>query len=1146
MPRKKVVPADQNGPPSPTTEDLSPPISAAAEAPTPTPRRSPRKSTKPVAVAEPTLDLGVASSESTPHETEGAPLEATAIEPTLEHVASASDPAASEATTSEPAPTPKKRAPARSKKAEAVVVAEPETVAETLVEEPKQAKPSRRAKPKEPEAQSNDVLHTWREAPAKQGATSGVDDEPEAPAGTEGVGYPDEFVQISFRPVAKKLTKPETVAPTKAPEPVEETPGLLALVESELPILEWRTRPASPATTPKTAPTEAPERNSKGGRRRPKPEPTEVAAVIEAALDEYDPLEDEPIIEARAPAPVKPPAVPELPKKPAIAVPPHAPQIVVKNGVPVLVREHRIYPPIIFFGNASDERRAETVFEEMKMAAESEVHLHSFLVELCVDPKLIDESAGIAGYLLTRAVQIDPEAQIIFRIEFQSPRGWEEKYPTAVYRTQEGYVAEPSLSDEKYWAVAGECLELFVKKILLLDSASHILGLHLERGEWFQPADHGFDNSTAATKQFQAWARRRYLNDEVTLRASWFDGGARFDSISVPPFNPTGLNGDHFIRSSRKQRRYVDYHLFLSDETVLRISDLAYSAKKASEGMLLVGVSYGYTFEWSHPASGHLALGKLLRTDEIDFIAGPPSYRNRGTSGSAPFPCPIDSFALNGKLYLSEEDYKTSLSRGHEPDDFNPPLRTPQALESVHWRGVGAALAHAGGIEWMDLWGNGWLKTHSVWERAKLIRDSLINRIETPLGDPDVAVFIDERALAYLVDSNAFNLLVQSVRESVLRAGVSAGFYLLSDLQHREKFPESKLYLFLNAWDIRPELRAAIKSRLQRDNKVLFWLYAAGLFDAGRESLERAREVTGIALKPQPFHSRAGTTILNRRHPLVEAFPERSLTGEAKMEPSYFAIPEEGMVLGEYTQTGLPSFVVKEFKEDKATAWTSVFLGEPVVNPALIRALAQMAGAHIWNFHEDVVHVRGPFCTIHCSVTGPRTVTLPTRSCAYNVLTRDWVAIDATSLKFYGIDGSTHVFLVGQKGEIEAYLEQDPVKSLFMADIPARDSNVRVDSANFDVSIMKLDEWMEGGDQDDVADEWFLRPQAILEEETETVTGQAEESPEEVGKRRRKRRRSRGSDDGGFNRRQPQGEASTVTVESDDEFSMNVVFRKRE
>jgi hypothetical protein len=564
--------------------------------------------------------------------------------------------------------------------------------------------------------------------------------------------------------------------------------------------------------------------------------------------------------------------------------------------------------------------------------------------------------------------------------------------------------------------------------------------------------------------------------------------------------------------------------------------------KEASEGYFVVGVSYGYTFEWSHPSSGHLSLGKLLRTPEIDFIAGPPSYRSREPGGSAPFPGPIDSYALNGKLYISEEDFKTSLSGGHEPDDFNPIIKTPQALESVHWRGAGAALAHGSGVAWMDLWGNGWLKTPSIWERGRRVRDAMVERMGCPLGEPDVVVFIDERALAYLVDPNAFRMLVQSVRESVLRAGVNAGFYLLSDLAHRERFPEAKLYLFLNAWDIRPDLRAAIKSRLQRDNKVLFWLYSAGLFDAGRDSLERAREVTGIALKPQPFHSRSGTTILARRHPLTAAFPSRSLGSERQLEPSYFAIPEEATVLGEYSQTGLPSFVVRDFETPGSPEmnWTSVFLGEPAVNPALVRALAQMAGAHVYNFHEDVVHVRPPFLSVHCTSTGPRSLTLPGKWSAYDLLSGQWMGLDHTTLRFTAIDGSTHTFLVGPREELQHLLSLKPEDLLRMAELPPKQDNLlREDGLAFDVPIMKLDQWMEGADSDEIADEWFLRPQLVLDE--------PEGESEKVAKRRSRRRGGRRGDRGGSeesatSRAEPSG---TVSESFDEDLGMSVMFRKR-
>jgi hypothetical protein len=842
-----------------------------------------------------------------------------------------------------------------------------------------------------------------------------------------------------------------------------------------------------------------------------------------------------------------PEPLPQAPVRPLLAIPEDAPQVVSRDGIPTLVRDKRVYPPIAFFGNSTEgEARSKTVMEEIHLAGEAGVHIHSHLVEFEVDPRNVERSVSFAAYMLKQTIAADPEAQVLFRIVFIAPAGWTELYPDAKYETAEGGTAEPSVSDDKFWNVAKECLAQFIASLRLLPTKDNILGVHLERGEWFYSQGWGYDSSPAARHKFREWTRVRYRNDIVALRAAWFDGSVNFNTLLVPSYQGETHTSEKFIRSSRRERRWVDYHLFLSDATVERITDLAYAAKEASEGYFLVGASYGYTFEWSHPSSGHLSLGKLLRTPEIDFIAGPPSYRSRQPGGAAPFPCPVDSFALNGKLYISEEDFKTSIGQQRqEPDDFNPMIKTPQALESVHWRGAGSALSHASGVCWMDLWGNGWLKTPGIWQRAADLRRCLINRMAAPMQDPDVAVFIDERALAYLVDEEAFALLVQNVRESVLRSGLTAAFYLLSDLQHREVFPESKLYVFLNAWDVRPELRAAIKTRLQKDNKVLFWIFTAGLFDSGRELLERAREVTGIALKPQPFHSKSGTTILNRRHPLCEAFPERTIGGgAARMEPSYFAIPEEATVLGEYTATGLPSFVVREFnnERDVSERWKSVFLGEPTVTPALLRALAHMAGVHVWNYQEDVTHVRPPFLTVHCTGAGPRTLTLPNKWVAYNLASEQWVASDSSSIRFQATDGSTHVFLVGVKEDLDNILSASPDDLLRMEVLPPRpDNTVRFDIASFDVAIMKLGEWMEGGESDDGSDEFLFKPK-FLEEAEEVAEN------ERPGSRRR-RRRGRGRDREGSE--ETAGERERVAVEvpsgdgNGDEVELNVVFRRR-
>ncbi len=1089
MPRKKVTQTD-TAPQEPTTETAeTKPKRTRAKATTPEQEASKpvsraKKQAQPAAVEVPTAEAPAKSGRRRPPK--------------------AAQPVVSEAP-----------AKGRSRKKEAEPIAPP-----VAAEEPKKSRNRSRKKEAEPDLdflQGEDISVTFRSRP-----------KPEAP-------------QKSRRDRRGKKPEPEQAAqPVAASGHLKEKDNDLIeleqlLIESFFPVPEWRLLKGAAAPKQQAASEEphlAP-RKSRRRRRRGSEEPEITAAAALAP----PPKEEKPKGRQRRepepkPVPVKP-EKPVPPPKPLIPTPDDAPQIVLRNDIPTLVRNHRVYAPISFFGSASDERRAETVLEEIKMAGEAGVHIHAHLIEFEVDPGTVDSAVSIAGYLLAKTLQADPEAQVLFRVVFVAPNGWQSKYPNAAYSMLGGSPGEPSVSDDSFWGVARDALTAFIKKLRQLPNKDNILGLHLERGEWFYGADWGYDISTAARNKFRDWARTRYGDDVVALRAAWFDGDAQFATLQIPEFPREEHVGEKFVRSNRKERRWVDYHLFLSDAVVERIGDLAYAAKEASEGYFLIGASYGYTFEWSHPSSGHLSLGKLLRTPEIDFIAGPPSYRTREPGGAAPFPCPVDSFALNGKLYISEEDFKTSIGGRQEPDDFNPIIKTPQALESVHWRGCGSALAHAAGVCWMDLWGNGWLKTPSIWDRATKVRQALIRRMDCPLSDPDVAVFIDERALAYLVDRKAFDLLVQNVREAILRSGLSAAFYLLSDLQHREKFPESKLYVFLNAWDVRPELRAAIKTRLQRDNKVLFWLYSAGLFDSGRESLERAREVTGIALKPQPFYSRSGTTILNRRHPLCEAFPDKGIVGGAKLEPSYFAIPEEATVLGEYSQTGLPSFVVREFSHEGESHlnWTSVFLGEPMVTPALLRALGQMAGAHVWNYQEDVVHVRPPFLTVHCTGAGPRTLTLPSKWAAYNLLTEQWVQMDSTSVRFQAVDGSTHMFLVGIREELEAILSADPATLLQLETLPPMPENtIRFDAASFDVPIMKLDEWIGGTEGDELADDLLFKPRLIEEPDGES---------EKVGRRRRRRGRGRdGSEETAGARRE--GESF------DEELGMSIVFRKRD
>lgn len=989
----------------------------------------------------------------------------------------------------------------------------PEKQVARAEDQPKQAAPAKNTK-----------VPLFGKAKQSEKKPEVVAEQPQKPAGRQSKrteSKPEEAVaKVPTAPFVSNLT---SLDGEPLPTPLFRTVGL-----NMMPATKRGPKQAKPtqatedsSAAPVEEPTEAPVRKVRQSRRGEK---------REAAI-QREQTAPEPVVVAE-PEPVK------VETREIVRVPADAPQVTVRDGVPTLVRDGRVFPPLFFFGSVGDEHKLENILEQVKMASEVGVHVFILFVELEVnDNHRADDAVKLAGYLTKQITAVDPQAQLIFRVVFTAASNWEQKYKQGRYVAENGGVPEPSISDDEFWMDAEACLVDFVQKTQKLDTGKNVMGVHLERGEWFFASGWGYDQSPAAQEAFRKWVRLRYRNDSVALCASWFDGQVQFDTVSVPEYLDKTRAGEEFVRTGRKSQRWVDYHLFLSDSTVERIGRLAHAAKKASDGYFLVGVSYGYSFEWSHPANGHLSLGKLLRNPEVDFIAGPPSYKNREPGGSSPFPGPVDSFALNGKLYVSEEDFKTPISGKFEPDDFNPVMKTPQALETVHWRGAGSALAHSSGVCWMDLWGNGWLKTHGIWERGKDVLRSLVTRMAAPPADPEVAVFIDERSLSYLVDERAFSLLVQNVRESILRSGLSVGFYLLSDLAHREHFPEAKLYVFLNAWDIRPEVRSAIKSRLQRDGKVLFWMYAAGLFDGGRDALERVREVTGIALKRQPFACKSGTSIVHRKHPLCEALPERNLNFGGELEPSYFAIPEDSVVLGEYTSTGLPSYVVRDFQgEEPGQSWTSVFLGEPVVTPALFRALGQMAGAHVWNYVEDVVHVRAPFVTVHCRGAGPRTLAVPDKASVYNLQRSEWCATEASQHKFVATDGSTHLFLVGIKSEIEAILSTAPDSLLKIEELPEKPENtINLDEIHFDVPIMRMDSWVEDSWNEELADVLVVKPSSInVDYQLADEDGSGSSSDRRNDRRHQRRRKNRRPN-----------ESKGGTSRDFDVKEMNVVFRKR-
>lgn len=725
----------------------------------------------------------------------------------------------------------------------------------------------------------------------------------------------------------------------------------------------------------------------------------------------------------------KPEKEPEIP--PYVSRHPSA-RIHFQHGVPYIASGETRMMPFLFFGNPQTSDAEERVFKQMIQAAQAGLNLYSLLLTIRIDPSGATEALGAVRYWVRLVQDINPNACFLWRIMPVPARDWQQRFPEAVPRFADGTVGQPSICAEKWWREAEKAIFNLVRAVEETDEGERTFGYHLDRGEWFYSEASGYDTSTAALDLFREWLRKKYHNDVIALRAAWHDGNAGFNSITIPAFNPhTRPDEDHFYEP-RRGGRWIDYHHFLSEATAERILSLARTVKQASGARCLCGTSYGYLFEWGHPYSGHFALGKLIRAEDIHFISAPPTYSDRMPGGTGAPPLPIDSVRLHHKLFLSEEDYATPFGIQPEPDDYNPPMKSSEAVEQVQMRGIGASLTFASGSTWMDLWGNGWLDDTSVWQRATEYERDWEWRTLIGQTEPEVAVLIDETSLGYVKPRSPLirSLLTQS-REALLRCGASIGFYLMEDILRRD-FPHAKLIVFLNAWNLSQPIREAIRSKLHGNNRTLLWLYAASLFDDHRSTLETARDVMGIALERQPWASTQGTQLLTKLHPITAAIENNQLGTKERWEPSFYALSDESTALGEYIETGLPSIAIKEHE-----GWKAVFIGERVLTPEILRGVCSYAGVHIWNHENDLTHVRAPWLHIHGVKAGSRVLTFPERCSLYDLQAGEVLAENTLQHALFVQVGESkrliaapaaalETLLQGEKWLPQAFIERTP------------------------------------------------------------------------------------------------------------------------
>ena len=630
--------------------------------------------------------------------------------------------------------------------------------------------------------------------------------------------------------------------------------------------------------------------------------------------------------------------------------------------------------------------------------------------------------------LLWRVLRVDPEGYILFYMATDPYREWGAEHPTEVCADQDGKKAvvhmhpkdwgrEPDAKARERYApsicssVLREETSAVVRGLIRHVNASvpgkAVVGYHiagLNDGQFFQwarwdPKDpHLADYSEASRRGFRDFLRRFYKGDEAAFRRAWGRPEAAFATAEVPA-GARRLAPGFFLTLPRDQD-IADYTRFYSEGTVETIHHYAHVVKEETKGQALAST---YWEDACSNVDSHLATGRMLQSPDIDFLAGPAAYGVRMAGEVGECHSTWGSVGLHGRIWLTEQDWRSWLAGPGTPDADRSVGRAENAADhnAMVRRECGMMLAFGHGTWWYDMSG-GWFRDDGIMKAIAEARAAFSRDLKIP-GRPraDVAVFLDERSQDFLGTQIAgafrYNGIVHQIF-TLNQSGMPYHVYLQPDVASKE-LPDYKVYLFLNAHHVSPAEAAAMKA-LRRAGKVLVFQHAPGVVGAA-DPAAAIEALTGIHVRAleKPITLTAAPAPTAGPLDPGDLLATAGLTG-----PAFAADDPKAFVVGTYTDGGA-AVAARDFG-----TWKSVFFGPIGMSDTFVQAVARWAGAWVAAEPGDAVYASQHFATIHALYDGDKRLTLAGPSKVTDLTSGKVISERATTLSFPMRRGETRWF----------------------------------------------------------------------------------------------------------------------------------------
>lgn len=593
------------------------------------------------------------------------------------------------------------------------------------------------------------------------------------------------------------------------------------------------------------------------------------------------------------------------------------------------------------------------------------------------DFSVLDRLLSVIAPAAERGIYVIP------RVCVEPPLWWQRLNPGECARDHRGETLRQSYTSEKWRADMMDAVRALIDHIENSVWRENVIGYHIACGgteEWAYQCRYNrqfYDDSEVNLAAYRTFVAGRYA-DVRQLSEAWGRPIRTWEDVTFPKPVERLYAKDGFLRSWETEASVLDYYDFHNAAVAQTIAYFCRGIKDYTHHERLCGAFYGYVVSMPHNKKGLHALGRLFYCPDIDFLSTTNQDMRPGAAWC--FSSAVQSARLHGKLWMSEGDVRTCLTRGlseklpHAAPDNDyygsAVWQGPQTLFlslSALKKALARTLCAPCGMWWFDMFG-GWFADRQM---MQLIGKgaSLYRAQKRDLFCAQIALIVDEKGYKYFANDECAQAdAMCELSENLAHCGAPFDIYLQSDLS-RPDFPASRyrLFIFSSSVYFDAQEQEALK-KLRHGGAVLLWLYASGHYNpdlCGFTTQKRERESTQTAV----FEG--------------EEYPRTAL-------PLLRFEKEEGYVLARLCGSGEASVLWRDMGD-----WQSVYCLHLPASAALLRHIALLAGVHLYNLDGSVVYAGGEFIALHAVHGGYERICLPYARCtATNALTGEPVTVN--------------------------------------------------------------------------------------------------------------------------------------------------------